>query len=426
MINIVNSEDISLVMDVYKQRRKQETAEVGKTVKEILSKVELEGDRALAEYTKKFDGVELSDFEVSQDEIEAALEEVPDSILEIMTESKKNIEAYHILQKKNGYLYQKDNGVFMGQRVIPLERVGIYVPGGKAAYPSSVLMNGIPAKVAGVKEVIMISPPNKYGKINSNILAAAKIAGIDKIYKLGGAQGIAALAYGTESIPKVDKIVGPGNSYVAEAKRQVFGEVGIDMVAGPSEVLIISDENSNGKYIAADLMSQAEHDERASAILLTTSKEKAKEVLNELTLQVASLEKEEIIRKSLKNYGYIIICKSIEEEKEIANIFAPEHLEILLENPMEHLNDIKNAASVFLGEFTPEPIGDYFGGTNHVLPTAGTARFSSPLSVDDFTKKSSYLHYSQEAFFYDWEKVRKFAESEGLTAHANSVIVRGK
>ena len=426
MINIVNSEEITSVIRKYKKRRSDAGLEVGGSVRLIIENVIKNGDKALQEYTRKFDGVNIDQFLVTEDEIEEAMAQTPEELIEVMKESKKNIEDYHLKQKKNGYLFQKDKGIFMGQRIIPLEKVGIYVPGGKAAYPSSVLMNAVPAKVAGVQQIIMVTPPNKQGKVNCNILAAAKIAGVDKIYKAGGAQAIAALAYGTDTIPKVDKIVGPGNAYVAEAKKQVFGQVGIDMMAGPSEILIMSDEQSNARYIAADLMSQSEHDERASAILLTTSKEKAAEVVKELEVQMASLEKRDIIEKSLTDYGYIVICSSIEEEKAIANIFAPEHLEILLNNPMEHLADIKNAASVFLGEFTPEPIGDYFGGTNHVLPTGGTARFSSPLSVDDFIKKSSYLHYSKEAFYRDNSKIEKFAQAEGLTAHANSIIVRSK
>lgn len=312
----------------------------------------------------------------------------------------------------------------MGQRLIPVDTVAIYVPGGKAAYPSSVLMNAIPAKVAGVKEIVLVTPPNKNGFINNKILVAAKLCGINKIYKLGGAQAIAAMAYGTESIDSVSIIVGPGNAFVAEAKRQVYGDVGIDMVAGPSEILVIADEKANPKYIAADLMSQAEHDELASSILITTSKNLAKKVNEEIKLQIEKLNRKEIIENSLINFGKIIVCNSIREGIEVANLIAPEHLELLVENPMEYLSEVKNAGSVFLGKYTPEPIGDYFGGTNHVLPTGGTAKFSSPLSVDTFMKKSSFLYYSKDAIQKDGEKIIRFANEEGLTAHANSIKVR--
>ena len=312
----------------------------------------------------------------------------------------------------------------MGQRLIPMDSVAIYVPGGKAAYPSSVLMNAIPAKVAGVNEIVLVTPPDKNGKVNKQILVAAKLCGINKVYKLGGAQAIAALAYGTESIENVSMIVGPGNAFVAEAKRQVYGDVGIDMVAGPSEILIVADEKANPKYIAADLMSQAEHDELASSILVTTSKKLADKVNKEIEVQVKNLSRRNIIESSLINFGKIVICKSIEECIELANLIAPEHLELLIDSPIEYLEQVKNAGSVFLGEYTPEPIGDYFGGTNHVLPTGGTARFSSPLSVDTFVKKSSFLYYSQKAVVRDGEKIIRFANEEGLTAHANSVKVR--
>ena len=311
--------------------------------------------------------------------------------IEVLKESIENIKEYHERQKKTGYIYNKELGVYMGQRLIPVDTVAIYVPGGKAAYPSSVLMNAIPAKVAGVKEIVLVTPPDKNGFINNKILVAAKLCGINKIYKLGGAQAIAAMAYGTESIDSVSMIVGPGNAFVAEAKRQVYGDVGIDMVAGPSEILVIADEKANPKYIAADLMSQAEHDELASSILITTSKNLAKKVNEEIKLQIEKLNRKEIIENSLINFGKIIVCNSIREGIEVANLIAPEHLELLVENPMEYLSEVKNAGSVFLGKYTPEPIGDYFGGTNHVLPTGGTAKFSSPLSVDTFMKKSSFL-----------------------------------
>lgn len=340
--------------------------------------------------------------------------------------SEKNIEYYHNAQKSRGFILNKDNGIFLGQRVIPLDSVGVYVPGGTAAYPSSVLMNVIPAKVAGVKEIIMITPPNKEGKLNPYIGVAAKVAGVSKIYKVGGAQGIAALANGTESIPKVDKIVGPGNIFVATAKRLVFGKVDIDMIAGPSEILVVADENANPKYIAADLMSQAEHDRLASSILVTTSKQLYEEIEKELEAQIKDLDRKEIIEEALKNYGKAIICNSIDECIEVSNRFAPEHLELMAENPMELLGKIRHAGSVFLGNNTPEPVGDYFGGTNHVLPTNGTARFYSALSVDSFIKKSSFLYYSEEAIKRDGEKIINIANKEGLTAHANSVKVRVK
>lgn len=426
MIEIIKEKNIKSFLKTLSFRNNQELYNINTTVKEIINNVKNGGDNAVKMYCKKFDNVELENFIVRQEEINEAFKAVDKEIINALEESKKNIISYHQLQKNRGYLYTKGNGVYMGQRIIPLEKVGVYVPGGKAAYPSSVLMNVIPAKVAGVKEIIMVTPPNKDGKIKDIILVAAKIAGVNKIFKVGGAQAIAALAYGTESIPKVLKIVGPGNAYVAEAKKEVFGQVAIDMIAGPSEVLIIADEKANAKYIAADLMSQAEHDERASSILLTTSEALAKEVIKEIENQIKTLSKKDIIIKSLRRYGKIVICDSIEKAIKIANEIAPEHLELLLDNPMEYLDDIKNAASVFLGEYTPEPVGDYFGGTNHVLPTGGTAKFSSPLSVDDFVKKSSYLHYSKEAFYRDGRKIVKIADSEGLTAHSNSILVRGK
>lgn len=412
------------ILTKLEQRNNQDTLNIRKSVEEILENIKFYKDKALREYTLKFDGIELDSLTVSQDEYNEAFDSVDKELISILEESKKNIEAYHEKQKKNGYLFQKELGIYMGQRIIPIESAGVYVPGGKAAYPSSVLMNVIPAKVAGVEKIIMVTPPDKKGKVNKNILVAAKICGVDKVYKVGGAQAIAALAYGTETIEKVAMIVGPGNAYVAEAKRQVYGNVGIDMVAGPSEILIIADSKANAKYVAADLMSQAEHDEMASSILLTTSIKLANQVVKELEVQMTKLERKEIIEKSLKDYGKIIVCKDIDQCIEISNLVAPEHLEILLDNPLEYLEKVKNAGSVFLGEYTPEPIGDYFGGTNHVLPTSGTARFSSPLSVDTFMKKSSFLYYSKKALLENGEKIVRFATEEGLTAHANSVKVR--
>lgn len=424
MMDIIELSNNSINDVISKLKARGNTSVVRKSVEEIIENVKINGDKALRGYTLDFDKVYLEDFKVSKEEIMDAYNEVHSEFIDILKESMENIKQYHEKQKKTSYIYQKELGVYMGQRMIPVDSVGVYVPGGKAAYPSSVLMNIIPAKVAGVKDIVVVTPPDKSGKVNKNILVAAKICGIDKIYKMGGAQAIAALAYGTQSIEKVSMIVGPGNSFVAEAKRQVYGEVGIDMVAGPSEILIIADDNSNCKYIAADLMSQAEHDELASSILLTTSRKLADRINEEISLQIKNLSRKIIIEKSLREFGKVIICNNIEQCIELANLIAPEHLEILLENPMEYLDEIKNAGSVFLGEYTPEPIGDYFGGTNHVLPTGGTARFSSPLSVDTFLKKSSFLYYSEKALIRDGEKIIKFANEESLTAHANSIKIR--
>lgn len=426
MINILNlnNESKNIVLDMLRQRKEANTTEIEQRVKAILNAVKRDGDNALKRYTKEFDKIDLNFIEVSAEEVDEAFNNIEEEFVNILKESKANIEGYHENQKQKGYIYTKDLGVYMGQRVIPLDKVGLYVPGGTAAYPSSVLMNAVPAKIAGVEEIVMVTPPNKEGKVNPNIIAAAKIAGVDRIFKVGGAQAIAALAYGTETIPKVSKIVGPGNAYVAEAKRAVYGEVGIDMVAGPSEISIIADEKANAKFIAADLMSQAEHDVLASSILLTTSKALAEDVIKELKVQVEKLSRKEIIKSSLEKYGRIIICKNIDECVEMVNLISPEHLEILTESPMEILGQIKNAASIFLGEYTPEPVGDYFGGTNHVLPTNGNSRFSSPLSVDDFIKKSSFLYYSKEALMRDGDKIVKFTDKEGLNAHGNSVKVR--
>lgn len=422
MIDIIEFESINNIISFIKKRK--DTSSIRRGVEDIISNVRSFGDKALRDYTLEFDKVHLEDFKVSKEEINKAYEEVDADFIDILKESYKNILSYHENQKKTSYIYNKELGVFMGQRLIPVDSAAIYVPGGKAAYPSSVLMNAIPAIVAGVNDISIVTPPDKNGKVKNSILSAAKICGIYNIYKLGGAQAIAALAYGTESINAVSMIVGPGNAFVAEAKRQVFGDVGIDMVAGPSEILIIADDNANAKYIAADLMSQAEHDELASSILVTTSKELAEKVNKEIIYQVKELSRKNIIESSLRNYGKIIISKSIKESINIANIISPEHLELLVSNPMEYLEEVKNAGSIFLGEYTPEPIGDYFGGTNHVLPTGGTAKFSSPLSVDTFIKKSSFLYYSKEAVKRDGEKIIKFASEEGLTAHANSIKVR--
>lgn len=428
MLKLINLEnkDWDILLSELKDREEEVKEEVLKSVSNILEDVKKNGDKALQSYTEKFDRILLDDFEVSIEELDECFIKVEKNFIDNLEEAKKNIEYYHNAQKSRGFILNKDNGIFLGQRVIPLDSVGVYVPGGTAAYPSSVLMNVIPAKVAGVKEIIMITPPNKEGKLNPYIGVAAKVAGVSKIYKVGGAQGIAALANGTESIPKVDKIVGPGNIFVATAKRLVFGKVDIDMIAGPSEILVVADENANPKYIAADLMSQAEHDRLASSILVTTSKQLYEEIENELETQIKDLDRKEIIEEALKNYGKAIICNSIDECIEVSNRFAPEHLELMAENPMELLGKIRHAGSVFLGNNTPEPVGDYFGGTNHVLPTNGTARFYSALSVDSFIKKSSFLYYSEEAIKRDGEKIINIANKEGLTAHANSVKVRVK
>ncbi|WP_194189735.1 histidinol dehydrogenase [Clostridium chrysemydis] len=395
-----------------------------KIVKEIIENVRVKGDKALREYTKKFDKVEAYDFLVSDKEFEEAFKNVSSEFIENIKEAKENILEYHNLQKPIPYRINRESGTFLGRKVTPLERIGLYVPGGTASYPSSVLMNAIPAIVAGVSEIVIITPPDKNNKINPYVLVTSKILGIDKVYKIGGAQGIAALAYGTESIKKVLKIVGPGNIYVSLAKREVFGEVDIDMIAGPSEILIIADENSNPKYIAADLMSQAEHDILASAILITTSKLLAKKVKEEINKALENLSRRDIILKSLNDFGKIIIIDDIEEAFTISNEIAPEHLEILLDYPSIYLEKIKNAGSIFLGEYSPEPVGDYFAGTNHVLPTGGTAKFSSPLSVEDFMKKSSYVFYSKEDLLKNGEKIIGIANKEGLTAHSFSVKVR--
>ena len=409
-----------------KERCEETEQDILLNVKNILEKVKKSGDKALFDFTKEFDKVELKDLEVSKDEIEACFDKVEENFIEALKEAKSNIEAYHEKQKSNGFLMTEDSGVYLGQRVLPLERVGVYVPGGTAAYPSSVLMNVIPAKVAGVDEIVMVTPPDKNGGINPYIGVAAKIAGIDKIYKVGGAQAVGALAYGTETIKKVDKIVGPGNIFVATAKKLVFGQVDIDMIAGPSEILVIADEKSDPSYVAADLMSQAEHDKLASAILVTTSKDLYEKVELELDKQAKTLEREEIIRTSLNDFGKAIICSNIEECIDISNSIAPEHLEIMVDEPMQYLGLVRNAGSVFLGRYCPEPIVDYFGGTNHVLPTSGTARFFSALSVDSFIKKSSFIYYSKEAIMKNGEKIITMADKEGLTAHANSIKVRLK
>ncbi len=389
----------------------------------IIADVRARGDKALIDYAKKFDKADLNCLEVSRDEIKAAAESAPSELMAVLRRAKENIEIFHRHQVRNSFIVNDTPGVVMGQKVIPIEKVGLYVPGGTAAYPSSVLMNCIPAKLAGVSQIIMVTPPTG-GEINKNILAAAYVAGVDRIFMTGGAQAVAALAYGTESVPKVDKIVGPGNAFVAEAKKQVFGTVAIDMIAGPSEILVIADGSCNAKYVAADLLSQAEHDKNASAVLVTDSEELAKNVADELEVQLKALPREEIARASIDNNGKIIIAESITQAVEVANEIAPEHLEICVDNPFDYLGLVKNAGSVFLGKNCPEALGDYMAGPNHTLPTSGSARFSSPLSVDDFVKKTQYTYFTDEAFDAIAADVAYFAHSEGLDAHARSATVR--
>lgn len=395
-------------------------------VAQILEEVREKGDEALFAYTERFDGAKLSGETVlvTGEEIREAYQEVPEQLVAVIRRALKNIEDYHAKQKQYSWFDSKPDGTILGQKVTPLKRVGVYVPGGKAAYPSSVLMNILPAKVAGVEEILMVTPPGKDGKVTPTTLVAAHEAGATAIYKAGGAQAVAALAYGTESIPKVDKIVGPGNIYVALAKKAVYGHVSIDAIAGPSEILVIADETADPRYVAADLLSQAEHDELASAILITTSQELAEAVSGEVDQFLTVLSRAEIIRKSLDNYGYILVADTMDEAVEIANEIASEHLEIQTRNPYEVMTKIRNAGAIFLGSYASEPLGDYFAGPNHVLPTNGTAKFFSPLSVDDFIKKSSIIAYSREALQAIHEDIETFAKAEGLTAHANSIHVR--
>ena len=395
-------------------------------VAEILDHVRSEKDAAVFTYTEKFDGAKIDalNIKVTEEEIKEAYELVGEELTGIIRKALFNIRDYHERQRQNSWFESKPNGTMLGQKVTPLQRVGVYVPGGKAAYPSSVLMNIAPAKAAGVDEIVMVTPPGKDGKVTPTTLVAAHEAGADVVYKVGGAQAIAALAYGTESIPKVDKIVGPGNIYVALAKRAVYGHVSIDAIAGPSEILVIADETANPRYVAADLLSQAEHDELASAILVTTSQKLAEKVSEEVDGFLNELSRSEIIRKSLDNYGYILVADTMEEVIDIANEIASEHLEIQTKNPYDIMTRIRNAGAIFIGEYSSEPLGDYFAGPNHVLPTNGTAKFFSPLSVDDFIKKSSIIAYSQEALGAIHTDIEKFAEAEHLTAHANSIKVR--
>lgn len=407
-----------------KLRAENSDKDVVPAVSEIINNVREKGDKAVYDYTVKFDGKAPEKTEITKDEIEELIKDCEPLFLEAITKAAANIKDFHARQVQQSWLTTKENGVIMGQRVRGLKRVGIYVPGGTAAYPSSVLMNAIPAKLAGVEEVIMVTPPCKDGKPNPNIMAAAKIAGVDRVFLMGGAQAVAALAYGTETVPKVDKIVGPGNIFVATAKKLLYGVVDIDMIAGPSEILIVADKTANPKFLAADLMSQAEHDRLASSILLTTSDEIAVETEKEVLRQVKKLSRKDIIEYSLSNFGAIIVCSDMTQAVDFANELAPEHLEVCCENPMEYVGKLHNAGSVFLGNYSPEPLGDYFAGPNHVLPTSGTARFFSPLSVDSFVKKSSFIYYTEDALKKDAELIEEFAKKEGLTAHANSITVR--
>ncbi len=394
------------------------------TVAEIIKNVRESGDAALFEYCERFDKAKLSSLLVSEEEIEEAFSLVEPEFVEIIKKAAVNISKFHEKQVRNSFIINDEDGIVIGQKIIPVDRAGLYVPGGTAAYPSTVLMDSIPAKIAGCREVVMVTPPNKEGKVNPVILAAAKIAGIDKIFKVGGAQAIAALAYGTESVPKVDKIVGPGNAFVAEAKKQVYGVVSIDMIAGPSEILVVADGKSNPRHVAADLLSQAEHDRMASAVLVTDSAALAEKVSAELERQIPMLEREEIARESVDKNGKIIVADTLDAAIEIANEIAPEHLELCVDNPFDYLDKIRHAGSIFMGRNCPEALGDYFAGPNHTLPTSGTAKFSSPLSVDDFVKKTQYTYYTKDALKKVAHDVAFFANKEGLGAHARSATVR--
>ena len=404
--------------------RTEPKVKVEDIVTEIINDVRKNGDSALYKYCEKFDGARLSSLLVSEEEIKEAVSQVEPRFLEILEKAAANIRKFHEKQRRNSFIINDEDGIVIGQKVIPVDRAGLYVPGGTAAYPSTVLMDSIPAKIAGCKEIVMVTPPGRDGKVNPVILAAASIAGVDKIFKIGGAQAVAALAYGTESVPKVDKIVGPGNAFVAEAKKQVYGVVSIDMIAGPSEILVVADGKSNPRHIAADLLSQAEHDKMASAVLVTDSEELARAVSDELEKQIPELSRSEIARVSIDDNGKIIVADDLKKAIEIANEIAPEHLELCVDNPFDYLDSIRHAGSIFMGRYCPEALGDYFAGPNHTLPTSGTARFSSPLSVDDFVKKTQYTYYTADALGRVAEDVAFFAEKEGLTAHAKSAVIR--
>ena len=404
--------------------RLSEKVDVSDVVTEIIENVKANGDKALFEYCKKFDKADLTALEVTKEEIDEAFGMVEERFIRIIETAAENIREFHQNQVRTSFVLNKKNGIVTGQKITPIEKVGLYVPGGTAAYPSTVLMDSIPAKIAGCNEICIVTPPNAEGKVNPVILAAAKIAGVDRIFKVGGAQAVAALAYGTETVPKVDKIVGPGNAFVAEAKRQVFGLVSIDMIAGPSEILVVADGNSNPDFVAADLLSQAEHDKNASAVLVTDSYELAEKVSESLEKQIPELLRSEIARVSIDNNGKIIVAENLKDAIEAANEIAPEHLELCVDNPFDYLDSVKNAGSIFMGRYCPEALGDYYAGPNHTLPTSGTARFSSPLSVDDFVKKSQFTYYTADALREVADDVAFFAEKEGLTAHAKSATIR--
>ncbi len=421
---IANGTDEVAFLKEVEKRNGETDKKVTEIVSEIIDNVKENGDKAVQDYTLKFDGKLPEYYEVPLDVIHDALNDADEEFVNALLNAMENIAAFHNRQKEQGFIDPHDNGVILGQRVRGLERVGLYVPGGTAAYPSSVLMNAIPAKIAGVKEIIMVTPPLKDGTPNKDILVAASICGIDRVFLAGGAQAVAALAYGTETIPKVDKIVGPGNIFVATAKKLLYGKVDIDMIAGPSEILVVADETADPKYLAADLMSQAEHDKLASSILITTSNDIADKTISELERQCKLLSRQEIIEKSLADYGAIIVTETIDRAIELANGLAPEHLEMQVDNPLQYIGQIDNAGSVFLGKYAPEPLGDYYAGPNHVLPTSGTARFFSPLSVNSFTKRSSFIYYTEQALLDAKEDIVCIAEREGLTAHANAIKVR--
>ena len=404
--------------------REEEKFSVEEVVADIIADVRKNGDKAVFEYCRKFDKAELSTLLVTEEEIDEAINATEPEFIKILNEAAENIREFHKRQVRNSFIISEKDGIIVGQKVIPIEKAGLYVPGGTAAYPSTVLMDSIPAKIAGCSEIVMVTPPGKDGKINPAILAAAKVAGVDKIFKVGGAQAIAALAFGTETIPKVDKIVGPGNAFVAEAKKQVYGTVSIDMIAGPSEILVVADSTSNPAFVAADLLSQAEHDKMASAVLVCDSMELALNVQSELEKQIPMLERAEIARTSIDNNGKIIVAQDLKVSIDISNKIAPEHLELCVDNPFDYLDSIKNAGSIFMGKYCPEALGDYFAGPNHTLPTSGTARFSSPLSVDDFVKKTQYTYYTKDALSKVADDIAYFAEKEGLSAHAKSATIR--
>lgn len=425
-ITILNEENQNALKETLAKRSTNSFGDIEKKVADIINNVRENGDQALFEYSKQFDHFELneSNIRVTEEEIDAAMKEMDPNFIRILKDAAKNIIDFHEKQKRISWMETKEDGSILGQKFTPIEIVGAYVPGGKAAYPSSVLMNILPAKVAGVERIVMMTPPGKDGKVNTGTLVAAKIAGVDEIYRVGGAQAIAALAYGTKTIPKAYKICGPGNIFVALAKKAVYGQVSIDSIAGPSEILVLADETANPRFVAADLLSQAEHDEMASAILITTSETLAKEVSDWVVTFTNQLERKEIIQKSLDNFGYIFVAKDMEQAIAATNDIASEHLEILTQNPYEVMTKIKNAGAIFLGDYSSEPLGDYYAGPNHILPTNGTAKFFSPLNVDDFMKKSSIISYSKTALEKSYKDIVYFAQKEGLSAHANSIAVR--